>query len=264
MMDRLISIDLKADFGFLKKPDTNEPVCLTFNMLHKPALLGIFGAILGISGYKTFLNLKVKKRGYLPEFYVRLKDLPVGIQPLKNGEPATTSFDKMVIQYNNGVGFASKEKGGNLIIMEQTLVNPSFRIFLLLKNQEIENQLYNALRFLKAEYLPYLGKNDFSLWWTNFQEYQFRKFDFKESFKVDTIFIKEEESLKDNKSTSFLDILGSKESPYMMFERLPIGYDESLFQYNYKSFSYTNAKFNSDFELPNLYQLDGNRIVQVF
>ena len=130
-MDRLISIDLKADFGFLKKPDTNEPVYLTFNMLHKPALLGIFGAILGISGYKTFLDLKEKKRGYLPDFYVQLKDLLVGIQPLKNGVPATTSFDKMVVKYNNGVGFSSKEQGGNLTIMEQTLVKPSLRIFLL-------------------------------------------------------------------------------------------------------------------------------------
>jgi len=263
-MDRLISIDLKADFGFLKKPDTNEPVYLTFNMLHKPALLGIFGAILGISGYKTFLDLKEKKRGYLPEFYVQLKDLLVGIQPLKNGVPATTSFDKMVVQYNNGVGFASKEQGGNLIIMEQTLVKPSFRIFLFLKKIGIENRLYSALRLFKAEYLPYLGKNDFSLWWTNFQEYQFQEFDFKENFKIDTIFMKEQNKLKENKSISFSDLLGSKEGSYMMFERLPIGYNEQLFQYDYKSFSYTNTKFNSDFHLPNLYQLDDNQIVQVF
>lgn len=263
-MNRLISIDLKADFGFLKKPDTNEPVYLTFNMLHKPALLGIFGAILGISGYKTFLDLKQKIRGYLPEFYLKLKDVPVGIQPFKGEAPATASFDKMVIQYNNGVGFASKEQGGNLIIMEQTLVKPSFRIFLLLKNQGIENRLYNALQNQKAEYLPYLGKNDFSLWWTNFKEYQFQEFDFKKNFKIDSIFMKEEKTLKENKSISFSDLLNSKERIYMMFERLPIGYNENLFQYDYKSFSYTNAKFSSDFQLPNLYQLNDSSIIQVF
>ena len=76
--------------------------------------------------------------------------------------------------------------------MEQTLVKPSFRIFLLLKNQGIENRLYNALQNQKAEYLPYLGKNDFSLWWTNFKEYQFKEFDFKENFKIDSIFMKKE------------------------------------------------------------------------
>ena len=173
-MDRLISIDLKADFGFLKKPDTNEPVYLTFNMLHKPALLGIFGAILGISGYKTFLNLKEKKRGYLPEFYTQLKDLHVGIMPLIEGEKATTSFSKTVIKYNNATGIANQgeEKingktykvGATLNILEQTLIKPSYRIFIILKNDGIQNRLFNALKNFKAEYLPYLGKNDFSLW----------------------------------------------------------------------------------------------------
>lgn len=263
-MARLISIDLKSDFGFLKKPDSNEPVSLTFNMLHKPALLGIFGAILGISGYKTYLDLKQKKRGYLPEFYKKLKDLKVGIQPLRDGVPTTNAFDKTIIQYNNGVGYASKEQGGNLIITEQTLVNPSFRIFLLLNDHELESQLYESLKNSQAEYLPYLGKNDFSLWWTNFKEYEFEEFDYRKSFKIDSIFIKNEQVLKDNKSISFSDLLGSSDRTFMLFEQLPIGYNENLFQYDYESFSYTNVKFNPDFKLSNLYQLDGEQIIQVF
>jgi len=36
----------------LKKPDTSEPIHLTFNMLHKLALLGIFGTIIGYAGFK--------------------------------------------------------------------------------------------------------------------------------------------------------------------------------------------------------------------
>lgn len=263
-MVQLISIDIKSDFGFLKKPDTNEPVYLTFNMLHKPALLGIFGAILGISGYRTFLDLKTKKRGYLPEYYQKLKGLLVGIQPLKEGKPAVNPFDKTIIQYNNGVGYASKEQGGNLIIIEQTLVKPSFRVFLLLNDSEIENQLFESLKHSKAEYLPYLGKNDFSLWWTNFREYEFEKFGFENSFKIDSIFIKDKGILKEKKSTSFVDIFSSEERTYMLFERLPIGYDEQLYQYEYQSFSYTNVKFNSDFKIPNLYKVNGNQIIQVF
>ena len=43
---RLISFDIQADFGFFKKPDYNDGVLLTYNMLHKPALLGILGAII--------------------------------------------------------------------------------------------------------------------------------------------------------------------------------------------------------------------------
>lgn len=49
----------------LKKPDTNEPVYLTFNVLHKPGLLGIVGAILGLDCFK--------EKGKLPEYYEELK-----------------------------------------------------------------------------------------------------------------------------------------------------------------------------------------------
>ena len=42
---RLISFDIQADFGFFKKPDYNDGVLLTYNMLHKPALLGILPAV---------------------------------------------------------------------------------------------------------------------------------------------------------------------------------------------------------------------------
>ena len=48
---KLISFDLKAEFGFFKKPDIND-IYLTYNMLHKPALLGILGAVIGLQGYQ--------------------------------------------------------------------------------------------------------------------------------------------------------------------------------------------------------------------
>ena len=51
-MKQLISFDIKADFGFLKKPDTNAPVYLTYNMIHKPCVLGFLGAIMGYGGFK--------------------------------------------------------------------------------------------------------------------------------------------------------------------------------------------------------------------
>ena len=124
-MQKLISIDIKADFGMLKKPDTNEPVYLTFNILHKPGLLGILGAIIGLEGFK--------EKGKLPEYYKKLKDLQIGIQPL---EHENGNFQKTIIQYNNTTGTANKE--GNLIVIEQTLIAPAFRCYLLL---DIENEL---------------------------------------------------------------------------------------------------------------------------
>jgi CRISPR-associated protein Cas5h len=94
----LISFDLKADFGVLKKPDVNEGLQLTFNMLHKPALLGILGAIAGLEGYQ--------RKGELPAYYLALKGLKTGIMPLPPHEKG--NFTKTVIKYTNGVGYAIK------------------------------------------------------------------------------------------------------------------------------------------------------------
>lgn len=258
-MTKLISIDIKADFGMLKKPDTNEPVYLTFNMLHKPALLGIFGAIIGLKGFQ--------KKGELPEYYNELKNLKIGIQPInhENG-----NYSKTVIKYNNTTGFASEEKGGNLIIDEQTLIAPAFRCYALLNlDNEHQKKLYDNLKDNKAEYLPYLGKNEFSVWWENFKEYDVNKFDVENTFKISSIFIKEE-SLKDGiKKTYFTPKMNpqTKGNTFLYFENLPVSYHEQLFQYEFKSFTFTNWDLKQDFKLPEnfpLIKLNSNEIIQVF
>jgi len=139
---RLISFDLKAEMGFLKKPDINDGIYLTYNMLHKPALLGILGAIAGMKGYK--------ENSVLPEYYEKLKHLKVGIEPLESDKG---NYTKDLISYNNSTGFASNEEGGNLIVTEQILIAPSYRCFLLLNlNDEDEKTLYDHVLSYKAEF----------------------------------------------------------------------------------------------------------------
>ena len=72
-MKKLISFIIKAEKGFMKKPDINEGIYLTYNMLHKPAILGILGAIIGLKGYE--------KNEVFPEYYRELKHIPVGVKP---------------------------------------------------------------------------------------------------------------------------------------------------------------------------------------
>ena len=177
-MQKLISIDIFADFGMLKKPDTNEPVYLTFNMLHKPALLGILGAIIGEGGFK--------EKGILPDYYLKLNDLKVGIEPLnhENG-----NFQKTIVTYNNTTGMASKEQGGNLMVTEQMLVAPAYRCYFLF---DLENATHRKvdenLSKYYAEYLPYLGKNEFSVWWKDYKVHDYENFDPKDSFKINSLY----------------------------------------------------------------------------
>lgn len=255
-MQKLISINLFADFGMLKKPDTNEPVYLTFNILHKPALLGILGAIIGEAGFK--------EKGKLPDYYINLKDLKVGIQPLKH---ENGNFQKTTIAYNNTTGMASKEQGGNLIITEQTLVAPAFRCYFLLDlDNKLHHQIDKNLSNYYAEYLPYLGKNEFSVWWEDYKEYkEFEELKADGSFKINSIYIKDV-PVKDGKDIQpFNPVFELEGNTFSYFEHLPIGYNEELLQYEYRNFAFTNWSLKASYKLDNrLLIINSNDVIQVF
>ncbi len=262
-MQKIISFDIKADFGFLKKPDTNEPIYITYNMLHKPALLGILGAIIGLKGFKIVLETsRKKKREYVPEYYEKLKDVPIGIQPL---EDENGNFAKTVIRYNNSVGYANQD-GGTLLIDEQTLIEPSYRCFLLLDlANELQDKLYNNLKNREAEYLPYFGKNEFSIWWENFQDYgEPKPFDFSSNFKVVSLIQKTEALAKGIAQAMGRAARQQTKTQFMYFERLPIGYRMDLRQYEMADFAYSNAILEKEYLLENLYQIKENENVQLF
>lgn len=264
-MKKLVSINIKSDFGFLKKPDTNDPIYLTFNMLHKPSLLGILGAIIGEKGFQ--------KHGQIPEYYKKLKDLKISIAPLEENGKAyheNGNFAKTIIKYNNTTGLASEEEGGNLMVTEQALVAPAFKCWIMLDlTIEIEAKLYNYLKESKAEYLPYMGKNEFSLWWDNFMEYEYKIFKPEGIFRIDSLFIKEE-TVKDGKyNTLFqLDMSSFVGKEYLYFERLPVSYETTkLFQFEYEDFAFTNWQLKQNYKLPSkhsLYKLSSDEIIQLF
>lgn len=264
-MEKLVSINIKSDFGFFKKPDTNDPIYLTFNMLHKPSLLGILGAIIGEKGFQ--------KQGEMPGYYRKLKNLKISMAPLeKNGKTyhENGNFAKTVIKYNNTTGLASEEEGGNLMVTEQTLVSPAFKCWILLNlGSEIEAKLYRYLKENKADYLPYMGKNEFSLWWDNFEEHEYEIFKPQGVFRIDSLFIKEL-PVKDGKFENLfqLDIFSNEKTNYLYLERLPVGYEETiLFQYEYENFAFTNWQLKQNYNLPSeyvLYKLSNNEIIQLF
>jgi CRISPR-associated protein Cas5h len=260
-MKRLISFIIKAEKGFLKKPDINDGIYLTYNMLHKPALLGILGAITGLKGYQ--------ENGVFPDYYNKLKNIPVGIKPVGDEKG---NFQKTKITYNNTTGLASNEQGGNLMITEQTLIKPSYKVYLLLDlESENENKLYQNIKGQKAEYLPYLGKNDYSLWWDKeeVEEYVWDKTEvIKHPFNISSVFIKET-TVKDSidNDTQNFDLFDfsvlSEEKQFVSFERLPINFNEKLFQYNYKDFAYTNFTLKAGLKLSNIFKLENGDYIQL-
>lgn len=247
----LISFDLKADFGVLKKPDVNDGLQLTFNMLHKPALLGILGAIAGLEGYQ--------RKGELPAYYLALKGLKTGIMPLPPHEKG--NFTKTVIKYTNGVGYANLEGRllySNLLITEQTLRSPAYRIFLMLEpDNYLHTTLYRAIKAGESHYIPYIGKNECTAWWDKdeVREYEYATEAPQQSFAICSVFCKNDVSVKDEKeydTVSRLDI-EPKPDKFIYLERLPIAFDEWLMQYQLANFAYTNFKLKHTADLDGLY-----------
>jgi len=261
-MNKVISFDLFADFGFFKKPFSNEKLdlYLTFNMVHKPALLGILGAILGLKGYKEY--------GKLPEYHEKLKSLKIGIEPIeinkKTGKPFHEKgiFPKTTIKFNNSVGYANKQNGinCNLIINEQIILSPAYRCYVLLDGSielslqaRLEEYLVNGY----AEYLPYFGKNEFSCWWEkdSLREYIVADLKRYSSFSISSIFYLPDVTLKDSQSNLFDFFI--TQNPFAYFERLPIGFIkvEDSYQYQVEKFAYSNFQIKADTQIENLYAI---------
>ena len=114
---KALCFTLKGKTAFFKKPEVNSYVYFTYGNIHKIALLGVFGAILGYGGYTKQYNKEgrtKKVQESLPEFYENLNGLKVAVCP--NAERGF--IPKKIQTFNNSVGYASKETGGNLIVKE--------------------------------------------------------------------------------------------------------------------------------------------------
>ena len=91
-----LKFTLSGKTAFFRRPEVNTYYYFTFGNIHKVALLGIFGAILGYQGYGYSNNNTIE----LPEFYQKLKDIKISILPQnKKGY-----FAKKIQYYNNSVG----------------------------------------------------------------------------------------------------------------------------------------------------------------
>lgn len=216
-MFKALKFTLSGQTAFFKRPEVNAYYYFTFGNIHKVALLGIFGAILGYQGYNT------TKDSGLPEFYKKLKDLKISIIPKnQNGY-----FSKKIQYFNNSVGYASNELGGNLIVKEQWLENPVWDIVVLLDCDEA-NKLADALLNNRCVYIPYLGKNDHPANITHVEIIDLKQKRINEE-KVICLFPKDlfEES-------------DEQDDFYNYQEILPIGLENDTGMYRYEIFIHTN------------------------
>jgi len=146
----VLKFNLSGEFAFFKNESINN-IYDTYPHIHKPALLGLFGAILGYNGYAQTQKVFGRIDNNYPEYYKKLKDLKIAIVPKK------ANFSKILETYTNTTGMFNKE-GAGLVVEEFWLENPSWDIYLMIENDEskkIRDSIING----KTVYSLYLGSN---------------------------------------------------------------------------------------------------------
>ncbi len=250
---KAIKFTLSGKTAMFKKPDVNAFVYFTYSHIHKIALFGVLGAIIGLGGYtqQNNTNLKENKREKYPEFYSKLQNLKIAIQPdLKD----KGYFVKKIQTFNNSVGYASQEEGGNLIVREQWLENPKWRIYIL-DNKEIDDdifkKLHNYMLNHQSMYFPYLGKNEHPAS-INHCEY-IELCESKDNYIT---------SLFPSKNIQIDNCFShNNKSVYIFREKMPVRINEELNFYEYEELMMTNCEIVSLENDQNLYADGEYRLV---
>lgn len=254
----ILRFTLSGKHAFFKKPEVNSYCYFTYGNIHKVALLGIFGSILGYGGYTQMQGfIKEKKQAGLswgyPEFYERLHPLKISILPASDSKNGV--IPKKIQTFNNSVGYASREQGGNLIVKEQWLECPQWEICVLVDSEAAE-QVKDAICKKKCVYYPYLGKNDHPADITNAGSETAKLVEFK-SGRLDCLMPKEAAEVHEPDFDDLDDLDGYTGFKYE--EALPCGMDEWTNHYIMETYLYTDAAVETQAEV---YQLeDGKKII---
>lgn len=237
--EKAIVFDLKGSAAFFKRPDVNKNVYFTFSHIHRVALMGLLGAIWGKGGYAQQGDRE------LPEFYEALENLEYAMIPMAQDG----YFTKNVVKFNNSTGLASREVGGNLIVSEQWIENPHWKI--VLKYREEYAELFGLLERGEGVYLPYLGKNDHSAEISNVEVVELEEvLDYDH---VDSMFLKA--NLDDFQFRGTAEFMGSTQTFYLE-ETMPNGLERVINHYTYDVYVHTNIKMFAS-EKMKVYQVSG-------
>ena len=231
---KAVKFTLSGKNAFFKKPEVNTYYYFTFGQIHKVALLGMFGAILGYDVLLFFLIknwTKIKKGQSIvkeyPEFYEKLNKLHISIVP----QNERGYIPKKVQLFNNSVGYASGEQGGNLIVKEQWLENPKWDIYVLIDCDKAE-KLADSLKQKRCVYMPYLGKNDHPADIKNVQIVELEETTCQEQ-EISGMFPKRKGELCLLDDEDDLEV-------FKYEENLPIALNGYTNLYEYEKFCYTN------------------------
>jgi len=145
----ILKFDISSKFASFTKPHYNSCIS-TYPHIHKCAILGIIGSIIGIEKKQPIKDWTV-----MPRYYEELKDIDVAIVP------EHIEFPVYSTKITETTGLVSGETGGVLVTSMDLLCSPKWTIYLDLKDNKYKDKIIKYLINKECIFLPYLGRNSF-------------------------------------------------------------------------------------------------------
>lgn len=212
----ILRFDVSSIGATFSRPYTNSAYT-TYSHIHKVAITGLLGAIIGIN--KSHKNTIRKE---LTEAYKVLNKLKIAIVPKQD------SFPKILNTYTETTGFFNA--GSTYLIPYEELIRPKWSIYVYDESESKEfEQIKDFILNNKAVFIPYLGKNHFQAKISNMKLLQSQDFEPKSVNKIDSLFAADEVTLSP-----------TDEDRFFIKESYPVGMNEDSIQYIEKSLIFTN------------------------
>ncbi|MGX7058594.1 CRISPR-associated protein Cas5 [Vagococcus humatus] len=236
---RVLTFNLSGDLACFKQAtsfDMSTELILTYDIIPITVLKGIIGAVLGYKGLAD-----AYKNHRQPEYIDKLKNVGIGIQPVRLG----TKFTQ---QITNTTGFANEGAlpkttvgiGQTAIIKQEILADISYDIYLTDEFDDFD-KLYHKLMSKQTAFPIVLGRKGFSAQISNVQ-------------CLDTTIVKGFSGnlnsiglynlVQTNKNTLF----STQRETYQYILELPVTYND-LMMYEFEPVYYSDANITYDGEV---------------
>lgn len=212
---RILQFRVYGGFAHFNQPVSNN-FRNTYTIIPKTQLLGLFGAILGLSGYK---DTKTE-----PEFSQELSDISMYIAP------NSKSYPRFIVKYNSKNSFLNNRKDTpepNVIVNEQVLMGPDYEVGVALEEKELHQKLVKMIKSNRSVFFTYLGKNEFP---ANI-----------EYIGISYAHINREKEPIIRSIFPFAEVDKEKSRKGMRIEQLPIGFDEN-YKFIYETMAIPDTK----------------------
>lgn len=154
--DKLLVFDIGSEYGHFRKFNTTTSP-LTYSIPSRPAITGLLGAILGI---ERELSTGKFRDGVIPVSELFSKDkAAIGVQLINPVKKVNVAFNLLDTEKAASSFFNIKQRTQ---IEFELLKDPSFRLFVSVKDNAVYEQLVSRVRENRTHFTPYLGLSQFT------------------------------------------------------------------------------------------------------